>query len=274
MTILCYHAIDTAWSSPLAVRPDAFAAHCAWLAAHRRLVDLEEAVERMGASGRLPRRTVAVTFDDGFASLYDEALRVLRDHDVPATVFLVSGTLSSEPQSVDWVDTPVPDTLRTLTADQIAAMRSQGIRFGSHSHTHRDLTSLTDQECLADLTTSRGILEDLLEEPVRMLAYPRGLHDERVRRLAARAGFTHAFALPERREQAGPYSIPRVGIYRGNRVRTVQVKVSPWYLSVRTGRLAPVLGSIRGPGRNGRADHRGDGPGAGRFGARHTARFG
>jgi len=256
------------------MRPDVFAEHCAWLAAHRPLVDLEEAVKRMDASGRLPRRAVAVTFDDGFASLYDEALQVLRVHNVPATVFLVSGTLSSEPQSVDWVDTPVPDTLRTLTADQIAEMRSEGIRFGSHSHTHRDLTSLTDHECLADLTTSRVILEDLLKQPVRMLAYPRGLHDERVRRLAARVGFTHAFALPERREQAGPYSIPRVGVYRGNGVWTVQVKVSPWYVPVRTGPLAPVFGFTSGPGRNGRADHPGDGPGAGRFGARHTARFG
>src|SRR5213080_1745037 len=41
--ILCYHDVDADWDSPLAVTPDAFAAQMAWLAAHRKVLPLDEA---------------------------------------------------------------------------------------------------------------------------------------------------------------------------------------------------------------------------------------
>ena len=48
MAILCYHAIDPAWASPLAITPRAFRRQCSWLARHRQVVDLATAV-RVGA---------------------------------------------------------------------------------------------------------------------------------------------------------------------------------------------------------------------------------
>ena len=32
MSILCYHAVDPHWKSPLSVTPEEFERHCAWLA--------------------------------------------------------------------------------------------------------------------------------------------------------------------------------------------------------------------------------------------------
>src|SRR2546423_1141649 len=96
--------------------------------------------------------------------------------------------------AVDWVDTPPPHPLRTLTVEQVREMQEDGIAFGSHSYAHHDLTAMEEAECARDLRASRELLEDLLKAPVRHLAYPRGRHDERVRRAALRAGFTHAYA--------------------------------------------------------------------------------
>ena len=76
----------------------------------------------------------------------------------------------------------------------------------------------------------------MLGRPVRLLAYPRGRHAPHVRDAARKAGYTHAFALPEGPEPAGPYSLPRVGIYRDNGVRDLRLKVTPGYLALRTGR--------------------------------------
>ena len=75
-----------------------------------------------------------------------------------------------------------------------------------------------------DLRRSREFLEDLLNGPVPFLAYPRGLHDEGVRRAARRAGYSHGFALPEGPERVDEYAVPRVGIHRGNGTRTLAVK--------------------------------------------------
>lgn len=249
MSILCYHAVDPHWSSPISIDPADFEAQCAWLARRRRVLPLADAVSRLDPKGRLPRGTASITFDDGFASLFHHAVPALGRHALPATVFLVAETLLPEGRAVDWVDDPPPGGLLTLALDQILEMQGMGLRFGSHSNRHADLPSLTDDECLRDLRASRELLEDLLGRPVPFVAYPRGAHDERVRRAAHRAGFTHGFSLPETKERAGPFAIPRVGVYPGNGTRGLSAKTSPWYLSVRTSAAYPFLRSIARRGR-------------------------
>jgi len=243
MTILCYHSVEPGWASPLAVTPEAFAAHCAWLE-RRGVVELAEVAGRLDRSERPSGNLVALTFDDGFAALFDHAFPLLKRHRLPATVFLVAETLTPEGREVDWVDTPPPYPMRTLTLDQVLEMQEAGVRFGSHSFSHHDLTTLSDPACQDDLRRSRELLEDLLKQPVPFLAYPRGRHDPKVREAARRAGFTHAFTLPEAPEPAGPFAIARAGIYPGNGRSGLRVKSSPWYLAVRTSRVFPALRKV------------------------------
>lgn len=234
MTILCYHAVQPGWSSPLAVEPAAFAEHCAWLAARKTVLPLADAVHRLDRSGRLPRGTTALTFDDGFRSVYDHALPLLIRHSMPATVFLVAQTLTVEGQRVDWVDTPPSFKLSTLDVDQVRDLQTLGVRFESHSWSHADLTRLSFSQCVRDLRESRELLESLLGHPVRLLAYPRGRHNAAVRAAARQAGYSYAFTLPDIREPVGPYAVPRVGLYRGNAVADLRVKSARPYLGLRT----------------------------------------
>ena len=236
MAILCYHSVDPKWSSPLAVTPGEFERHCVWLA-RRGVVPLEVAVKR--SPGSAP---VALTFDDGFAELFDHAFPVLVRFGLPATLFVVGRTLTDPPIPVDWVDDPPARPLRTLTSEQVLEMRDVGIAFGSHSASHRDLATLGEEEVVRDLRESRETLEDLLRTPVAFVAYPRGRHNEHVRRAAHRAGFSHGFSLPEHREPTGPYAVPRVGVYRGNGVRTLWLKCRPQYLRLRT---SPMYSTVR-----------------------------
>lgn len=236
MTILCYHSVQLDWASPLAVDPKGFAKQCAWLGGHRQVLPLLDAVNRLDGSCRLPRGLAALTFDDGFEGLYEHALPALTRHRLPATVFLVAQTLTDAGQPVDWVDTPPDYQLTTLSKDQVLEMQAVGVNFQSHSYAHTDLTRLSFEACVQDLRDSRELLESVLGRPVQLLAYPRGRHDERVRAAAARAGYTNAFTLPEGPERPGPYSVPRVGVYRGNSVGSLRIKSAGPYLNVRTGR--------------------------------------
>ncbi|CAA9378076.1 MAG: hypothetical protein AVDCRST_MAG32-1547 [uncultured Nocardioides sp.] len=236
MTILCYHAVQPDWESPMAMEPQAFAEHAEWLVRRTTVVPLQSAVRTVGRDGRLPRGTTALTFDDGFAGLHAHLTPVLSRLGIPATVFLVAETLTDAGRAVDWVDTPPPYPLATLTLDQVRDMQAAGVHFESHSYSHLDLTQLSFQECVDDLTRSRELLESLLGHPVRLLAYPRGRHDASVRAAAERAGYSHAFTLPETREAPGPFAIPRVGIHRGNGVAHLRVKTARPYLGVRTSR--------------------------------------
>lgn len=240
MSILCYHAIDPKWDSRLSVPPDLFERHCAWLARNRRLVCLEEAAARVGPHGTLGERMSAVTFDDGFESLYEHARPVLEKHRIPATVFLVAKTLTGEGQKVDWATPPADRELTTLNLDQVLEMQASGAVFGSHSYEHRDLVDLGDDECERDLRMSRELLEDLLGRPVRLLAYPRGLHDERVHVAAARAGYEHAFGTSKPVRPVGPLAIPRIGIYPSNGTFSLRLKSARLYPRLRTSRLWPA----------------------------------
>lgn len=243
--ILCYHSVESGWTSPLAVPPADFEAQCAWLARTRHVVDLPEALARADRRGRLPRGMVAITFDDGLSDLHSHALPVLQRYRLPATVFLVAQTLTPEGKEVDWVDTPPDWALATLTLDQILEMQEGGVRFASHTWAHRDMPSLGEEEAVRDLRDSRELLEDKLGRPMPYVAYPRGRHAEHVRRAAERAGYTHALSLPVGPEFAGRFAVPRVGIFQGNSLPVVRVKSSRWYLPLRTGTAYAAAMQIR-----------------------------
>lgn len=234
MSILCYHAVDPSWDSPLSMSPAGFERHCSWLARRRRMVDIDTAVAKLDKNFRLPPGMSTLTFDDGFASLYDHALPTLRRHLLPGVVFLVAETLTDRGRVVDWVTPPPAVPPATLTVEQVLEMQEAGVSFQSHSCSHHDLPLLSEEECQRDLRTSRELLEEVLGRRVPYLAYPRGLHDDHVQRAAARAGYRNSFTLPEKKEAAGPHSIPRVGVYPQNGSLALMVKTSHAYLPLRT----------------------------------------
>ena len=240
MSILCYHSVEVDAGSPLAVSPELFTAHCEWLARARRVVDLPDAIEALGRRKTLANGLAAITFDDGFTGVHEHALPVLRRLGLPATVFVVAETLIPGGRTVDWVEDRGAPSFHAMSLDQVRDLQDQGVRIGSHSYSHHDLTTLGEVECERDLRESREVLEDLLGVPIPHLAYPRGRHNAVVRRAAAAAGFSHAFSLPERREPVGDHAIPRVGLYDGNGVGTLRVKARPGYLGIRTSRAWQV----------------------------------
>jgi peptidoglycan/xylan/chitin deacetylase (PgdA/CDA1 family) len=127
---------------------------------------------------RIPKRAVAITFDDGYADNYTEAFTVLKRQGVTATIFLVSGTVGT-PRHLSWA--------------QISEMQKYGIEFGSHSATHADLTKLSATALQAELQGSRLNLAAKLGTSVTALAYPNGTYDARVVKAARGAGFELAF---------------------------------------------------------------------------------
>ena len=139
-----------------------------------------------------PARPVVITFDDGTLDFWEHALPVLERVGFTATLFVVTGYVggrSSWDRDLGEPDRPL------MSWDQIRRLHGQGFEFGSHTHNHRPLTELSEEQARQELTRSRQALEDRLGVAPQFLAYPRGLYDDRHKRLARETGYAGACSV-------------------------------------------------------------------------------
>ena len=220
VTVLAYHALEeegTARPSPWSVTPAAFAAQVdALRAAGVQLLDADEFLAVL--DGRpVTRPSVLVTFDDGYCSVLEHAAPVLREAGASAVAFVVSDRIGGRNE---WDLADGAAELPLLDVAGLRALRRLGWEIGAHSRTHAHLTRLSDEDLASELS-SRQALAGHGFDPVRLLAFPFGEHDHRVRRAAARAGFTASFALTtgQRRSSAmNRHALPRVEVRRDTTV--------------------------------------------------------
>ena len=192
--ILMYHSISrhaTPGFRPWTVSPGAFAAHMAYLR-HKQytpmtVTELGTAMADPGA--QLPARPVVITFDDGFADFYTQALPVLASHGFSATLYAVAGLVG---RTSRWLERDGEGDRAMLTWSQLSEIQALGVECGAHSLSHPQLDVLPRRAAWEEIRVSKTLLEDRLGGPVRSFAYPHGYHDATVRELVQQAGYTSA----------------------------------------------------------------------------------
>lgn len=161
LDILTYHAV-TPGAPPLDdwcfLPARRFSAQMAFLHRFRfNIVPLKEAVDAL-AAGKLQRRTVAITFDDGYMNNVTTALPILERYGFPATVFVVSGRIGSRkglwPSRI----------IAALSASERLQIRvgSQRYKLGSHENrvrTSRKLQAWVKAEFGDDPNAAAEIIE-------------------------------------------------------------------------------------------------------------------
>ncbi len=153
------------------------------------VLPMDEAYHRLRA-GTLPPRAVVLTFDDGYASVVEQAWPELRERGLPATLYAVSGYLTSRSRFPwDHRHSAASDLTRLVTADELRDVADDGLDVGSHTVTHRWLPGLTHDEVVDEVHRSRAELEDLLQRPVTSFSYPMGGWTESIRVEVERAGY-------------------------------------------------------------------------------------
>ena len=93
--ILVYHRVNDEHDPFFpAVPVRVFAQQMEYVASHRHVCSLDEAVARL-KSRDVPDGTVVVTFDDGYCDNYAQAFPILRQHNIPATIFLATNCIGT-----------------------------------------------------------------------------------------------------------------------------------------------------------------------------------
>jgi peptidoglycan/xylan/chitin deacetylase (PgdA/CDA1 family) len=181
LAILLFHRVtDAIPEDGLTVSIRRFRAICRMLRRSFHVVPLAEAVRLARAGGPVPRRTVAITFDDSYRDNLDAA-QVLAEHGLPACFFVPTGFVGTE-LVCDW-DRHLP-RLPHLTWADVRAMADLGHEIGSHTVSHPNMARVDLEQARRELVDSREALEDQLGRPVRWFAYPfGGRNDFRAERL-------------------------------------------------------------------------------------------
>jgi peptidoglycan/xylan/chitin deacetylase (PgdA/CDA1 family) len=167
--------------------PRQFAAHMAWLSvAGYRPIGLDDILDYVQSRRRLPSRSVAITFDDGYAAAVSLAVPILRRRRFKAMFYLVGGLMG---RTAEWLTPRLGLDLPLIDWHTARMLQEIGFECGSHSMSHRHLTHLPDGEVRHELTDSRRLLKERLGQEIAHVAYPWGAVDSRVRRLACEAGY-------------------------------------------------------------------------------------
>jgi peptidoglycan/xylan/chitin deacetylase (PgdA/CDA1 family) len=228
-----YHAVSDAWQGGLAVAPAQLRRQLEWLV--RRGYRGATFSEAVASEDHGP--VVAVTFDDAYRSVYENAFPILASLGLPATVFVVTdyahdGRPLTWRRAKDWQGGPFEQELRGMTWDLLGELAEAGWEIGSHTRTHPRLTQLSDEDLDDELRGSREDCERALGRPCSSLAYPFGDFDARVAQAAAAAGYTAAAI--EDLARPHPLMWPRVGVYRPDSMYRFRLKVSPTRRRIQT----------------------------------------
>jgi peptidoglycan/xylan/chitin deacetylase (PgdA/CDA1 family) len=196
-----------------------------------------------------PEDGVAVTFDDGFADTFANALPVLERYRIPATMFAVSDRIGDTNR---WMSERGFPERRLMSAAELREMSAAGVTIGSHTCTHPRLPSIGAAQRRAELCGSKARLEDLLGRAVTGFAYPYGLFDDDSRLAVEEAGYRFACSTRSgfNGADADRYLLRRVEIYGGDNLWRFRQKlkfganeVSNFYpLRYYAGRLSSRLG--------------------------------
>ena len=138
--------------------------------------DLKDAV--IGLK-ELPENPIIISFDDGYESNYKYAYPVLKELGMKATIFVVTGYVGNK-----WLQYPHFSWEEALEMEQ-----SGVIDIESHSHTHKDFSTLSKEESLYEIRMSKYLIEKNMGKKVTVFAYPYGFDNEYSQDLIKVAGY-------------------------------------------------------------------------------------
>lgn len=145
------------------------------------------------------RKSIVITFDDGFVSFKNNAIPILSKYGLSAAVFVPVGNLGEGPK---WpLATNCPDQNEiVMNEDELVQVEEAGFEVLSHGMSHCPLTDVDGERLNAELIESKQILERILRHRILGISYPNGKCDSQVCEAAKLAGYEFGFCIE-------PYSV-------------------------------------------------------------------
>ena len=224
--IVMYHSVNpnAKPEKKLTVSTETFERQMHFLKSHHyNVLPLDSLAVLIKERKKIPPKTIAITFDDGYKDNYIYAFPILKKYNLPATIFIITD-LINRADKLSW--------------DEIKEMQNSGIiTFGSHTLGHKDLINIkSEQDLKRQIFDSKKILEEKLGCRVDAFSYPRGGFNERIKQLVMQAGYKLAVATNPGRKFANDdiFALKRLRISaNANNLFVFWIETSGYYNFIR-----------------------------------------
>lgn len=168
------------------------------------MVSLKEFFEFISLGRQLPRKSVILTFDDGYKSFLQYAYPLLKELGFTATLFIYTDYVGAGKNALDWED--------------LKRLAEEGFQIAGHSKTHGNLRQPPGEpdaeyasRMQAELGLPQKLFQQRLGEPAQFLAYPYGGTDDTLIQRVKENGFVAAFTV---RREGNPSFVHSFKIHR------------------------------------------------------------
>lgn len=188
--ILTYHRFRPDCKSPLCVPTPIFERQMRYLKENGySTITVEELRAFLEYRQSLPKKSVLITMDDGYRSVYSIAYPILKKYGFTAIIFIYTDFVGVSSSAITW--------------EQLREMKANGFTIGSHTMFHSDLTKKKEGETEAEfdarvrkeLFGAKEIIDKKLSQDTDILAYPYGRYDQRAIEYTRQAGYTIAMSV-------------------------------------------------------------------------------
>ncbi len=208
VSILIYHKFNNPDSPSTSIDTETFEAQLKFLKENNyHVLSMPEFIDCL-EKGRFPPRSVLITIDDGYKSVYEYAYPLLKKYGFPFTVFLYMEGIGRYPDY--------------MSISQVKELLSSGVTMGNHSYSHKRMArsflwkSPEDYKrfILQDLEKSTSRFKKLFGFTPKIYAYPYGEYNPELRELLVKEGYKVAFTQDPGNVSPAtdPYLIPRNAI--------------------------------------------------------------
>jgi len=225
--VLAYHKVDWRWEWGITrVTPRQFERQMTLLhSLGYHTITLKQYLKAHGQqTAPVPERSVVITFDDAYRSLYDSALPVLQRFRFIATAFVVSDYVGLYNT---WDVNLGGRKFQHLTWDQLKELADLGFEIGAHGATHRCLTTLKGDQLAYEALSSKTRIERNLGCRVEFFSFPFGKYSKKGARVLQEGGYVGACVLARLGGRFHPFRIPRRPVYLADTLMDFLRKLRP-----------------------------------------------
>jgi peptidoglycan/xylan/chitin deacetylase (PgdA/CDA1 family) len=233
--VLNYHAIDnnniTPASKNVSVSLSSFREQMGWLKNEGyKTIDTQELREVILHKKPCSGKSVLITFDDGYYSLYKYALEILSKYEFTAMLFLSTAYMGKSYEQNDFYFVKHD---RQLTWDEVRELSANGWSIQSHGNTHVKMTGIGREALIGEVTVSKNIIEQNLGKPVDSFAFPYGIYNNAVITRLKEADYSFAYSVHSGKlfPSANRFHLPRIEINNMDSMESFKTKVLTGYTS-------------------------------------------